>query len=183
MTPLLPGNYYHIYNRSISGSLLFYNDENYFYFLKKIKKYLKEIVYIYSYCLLPNHFHLLVKIKEFGTDINYSKVFSNFFNSYSKSINKEQTRHGSLFEKPFKRKFIETEDYLRILINYIHRNPIHHGISNDITVYKWSSYQSIITGNNDIVEINEILNLFGDFDTFKDYVRQSIDDFKDLNLE
>ncbi len=183
MIPILPGNYYHVYNRSISGSLLFYYENNYEYFLRKLKEYLHKEVNILSYCLLSNHFHLLIKVKEEIKEINYSKLFSNFFNCYTKSINKEQNRHGSLFVKPFKRKLIEKEDYLRVMVNYIHRNPIHHKVTDNIIDYKWSSYRSILSKDNYILDIDGILNIFNDIDTFELYVNRAINDYKDLNLE
>ncbi len=183
MVYLAPGQFYHIYNRSNSGSLLFYSERNYCYFLNKLSKYILTVSDIFSYCLLPNHFHLLIRIKDDQAPENCSKAFSNFFNCYSKSINKEQRRHGSLFEKPFKRKPVINEDYLRILINYIHRNPIHHNMCDEISKYKWSSYNSILSNDNEIIDTNGILNLFGDIETFVTYVKRSIDDYKDLILE
>jgi REP element-mobilizing transposase RayT len=183
MIELLPGNFYHIYNRSISGALLFYREENYGYFLKKLEQYLSNYISVYSYCLLPNHFHLLVSIKEDDQLSNVSKAFSNFFNCYSKSINKQEIRHGALFDKPFKRKAIADENYLKILVNYIHRNPIHHKMCDDVSFYNWSSYNSIVNQTRNFLEIDSVINWFGDINTFVEYVKKSIDDYKDLELE
>lgn len=183
MLELSPGNYYHIYNRAISGSLLFYNDENYDYFLRKFKEYLGDFVNIYSYCLLPNHFHFLMSSKDVSKEVKISRVFANFFNCYSKSINKQESRHGSLFNKPFKRRLIENEDYLRLIVNYIHRNPIHHKICDQISEYKWSSYNSIRTGNNEMLDVKCVISWFGDFETFQLYLEHSIEDYRNMNLE
>ena len=62
--PLQEGKYYHIYNRGNNRETLFYTEANYKYFLKKYDKYLSEYVDTYAYCLLPNHFHLLISVKE-----------------------------------------------------------------------------------------------------------------------
>ena len=78
---------------------------------------------------------------------------------------------------------VENEDYLRILVNYVHRNPIHHNICKNANDYQWSSYNSILNGSNDILEIEGLIDLFGDKETFAAYVNQSIEDYKDLNIE
>jgi REP element-mobilizing transposase RayT len=118
--PLHEGQYYHVYNRGNGGIPIFYNERNYYYFLKKYDEYLSDILETYSYCLLPNHFHLLVRIKDFQSFENleslklpYSKertvenivseLFRRFLMSYSKSINTQQNRKGSLFQKNFRR--------------------------------------------------------------------------------
>ena len=89
---------------------------NYFYFLQLLKKYILPVANVFSYCLLKNHFHLLVQIKEGKEEKVISKGFSNFFNSYSKSINKKYNRSGSLFRDRFKRIKIKDEEYLKTLI-------------------------------------------------------------------
>jgi putative transposase len=63
--PLISGNYYHIYNRGNNGENLFYKHENYLYFLRQFNYYLNDYLDTFAYCLLPNHFHLLIRIKEF----------------------------------------------------------------------------------------------------------------------
>jgi REP element-mobilizing transposase RayT len=64
MEPLIPGYYYHIYNHAIGNEQVFREDKNYHFFLKKTKKYIVPVAEIYSYCLMPNHFHFLVKLKD-----------------------------------------------------------------------------------------------------------------------
>ena len=93
--------YYHIYNRGINGGTIFFSDDNKFYFLSKLKMYLENKVEILAYCLLNNHFHLIVKI--ISEPSVASQSLSNLFNAYAKAINKQQERTGSLFEKHFKR--------------------------------------------------------------------------------
>ena len=71
--PLHEGKFYHIYNRGNNRETLFYTEANYKYFLKKYDKYLSEYIDTYAYCLLPNHFHLLISVKELK-DIPLEKV-------------------------------------------------------------------------------------------------------------
>ena len=63
-TPLLPGTFYHIYNRGINGQNIFFEDRNYAFFLKKMAQYLCPVLEVYAYTLLKNHFHLLIKTKN-----------------------------------------------------------------------------------------------------------------------
>ncbi len=164
---LLPGNYYHIYNRGIGNDKIFFKDENYFYFLKKYDKYLSEFVETYSYCLIPNHFHLLVKVresilfKEEHSIPDVSEEFRKFFISYSMSINKQEQRMGSLFIKNFKRKLLSGDNYIRSTILYIHSNPVHHRICNKIEDYKWSSYQGILSDKPSKLPRQKIFDWFG----------------------
>jgi putative transposase len=166
---LIPGYFYHIYNRGIGDDKIFYNENNYYYFLKKYKEYLSEYVETYAYCLLPNHFHLLIKIKDLEIpsrvlgmeSLNASRQFRKFFISYSMSINKQQNRKGSLFIKNFKRKIILKTNYLSEVILYIHNNPVHHKICSNLQSYKWSSYLSFVSNNPTNLPRNEVLELFG----------------------
>lgn len=143
MEQLQPSTYFHIFNHANGDEDLFRNSENYRYFLQQYYKYIDKIADSYSYCLMPNHFHLLVRIKSVETltsifpDFKYldrmsasnllSKQFSNFFNSYTKSFNKMYDRKGSLFLKNFKRKSITKVSNLVNCILYIHLNPVKHG--------------------------------------------------------
>ena len=65
--PLQPGQYYHIYNRGINGEPLFREERNHRHFLKLWAKYIEPLADTYAYCLLNNHFHFLVRIKELET--------------------------------------------------------------------------------------------------------------------
>jgi len=117
------GKYYHIYNRGINSCDLFTEEDNYSYFLSLYDKYINPIADTFAWVLMPNHFHLLIRIKE-ANEIDLTGIqnlsglklphqyFSNLFNAYTKAINKRNKRHGSLFERPFKRKLIDDEDYL-----------------------------------------------------------------------
>ncbi len=77
--PLYPGNFYHVFNRGNNKENLFSNEGNYFFFLQKLQKYVLPYLKIFAYCLLPNHFHLLVQVREeenFTKPERFSKVAS-----------------------------------------------------------------------------------------------------------
>lgn len=132
MKELLKNNhYYHIYNRGINGCTIFSNEKNMDYFIKLTGKYLLNNSKIVSFCLMNNHFHFVIKIED---ENSITKALSNLFNAYAKAYNKQQNRTGSLFEKHFKRKLINTDEYLKTVLLYIHNNPIHN-----VELYKYSS--------------------------------------------
>jgi len=91
-----PGVFYHVYNRGNNKENIFIKGCNYSYLLELVKKHLTSVADIYSYCLLPNHFHLILKIKEVidlpeKIILRKQKIhqpFSNLFNAYTKAINK-----------------------------------------------------------------------------------------------
>ncbi|EON77146.1 hypothetical protein ADIS_2356 [Lunatimonas lonarensis] len=152
-----PGYYYHIYKDANGTENIFREDENYQFFPRQYARYLDEVVNTYAYCLIPNHFHLLVGVKEeeqlkstfpkFGTlEKLISKQFANFFSSYTQSFNKVYDRRGSLFVKNFKRTPILDERQWQETFLYIHLNPVKHGFVKDHQDWKWSSwhaYQSL----------------------------------------
>jgi len=176
--PLELGAYYHIYNRGNNGETLFYSPDNYYHFLRIYEKYVEPIADTYAWCLMGNHFHLLVRIKEEGEiDVNSlpnpvrvsnpdrvikqpHRYFSDLFNAYSQAINKQQKRTGSLFEKPFHRIPINSDKYFRNLVMYIHQNPLHHGFTDDFKDYPWSSYGSVISEKTTKVKRKEVLDWF-----------------------
>lgn len=167
ITPIEPDQYYHIYNRGNNYDLLFYKDFNYSYFLKKYKEYLSQHVKTYAYCLLPNHFHLLIK-----TSTNkVSSQFRKFFQSYSLSINKQEKRSGSLFLKPFRRIHIEDDNYLKWLIFYIHFIPEKHNIIDDSRNYPHSSFH-LLDNDKECIKWEEVFEWFGgknDYLAFHNY--------------
>ncbi|GGG50153.1 hypothetical protein [Epilithonimonas arachidiradicis] len=175
------GQYYHIYNRGNNRDAIFFEEDNYRYFLKLLLKYISPIANVYCYCLLKNHFHLLIRIKseseidasdfkfstiEESTSINPSKQFSHLFNAYTQAINKRYNRTGSLLEKPFERKKIIEENYLKQVILYIHNNPVKHGITKKANQYNWSSYNSILSTKSSKLSRKEVLDYFEDESNF-----------------
>ena len=156
-------HFYHIYNRGINSGNIFLSGENKIYFLKLFSKYLIEKVEVYAYCLMDNHFHVVIKIVDDEKIVTQS--LSNLFNAYAKAFNKQNDRTGSLFEKHFKRIKIQDENYLRNIIQYVHLNPKHH-LDLNYKTYKYSSFQTIISDKQTKVARNEVLNYFDDIDNF-----------------
>lgn len=145
--------HYHIYNHAVGGRELFQIPDNYEYFLLLYNKYISPIAQTFAWVLMPNHFHLLVRInseKEIVDNLQKTpkplhQYFSNLFNAYTKSFNKFHERSGALFERPFRRKLIDNKKYLKQVILYIHNNPIHHGFCKHLVEYPWSSYLTCVS--------------------------------------
>jgi len=181
--------FYHIYNRGINSEKIFDTEENYLFFLLKFKIYLNPVCDVFAYCLMPNHFHFLIKVKSeieintFAKVLNFdkkditkqekglhsfdsivSKQMGKFVSSYSQAYNKVTNRHGALLESPFKRKRVENEEYLRNLIIYIHLNPI--GIKKNFESYIFSSYKAILSKVKTNLKREETIAVFGDIDNF-----------------
>ena len=178
---LEPNNFYHLYNRGINGCEIYNNEENYLFFLNKFSKYLIEYVDVYAYCLMPNHFHFVIKIKDIQSesdnkisnfdkglhapDLIISKQIGKFISSYSQAFNKVNQRSGSLLESPFKRKKINSDDYLKNVILYLHLNSEALGIS--YSNNKFSSYLGIVSNLKTNIAREECISLFNDLENFK----------------
>ena len=195
--PIEPGKFYHIWNRGNNRENLFYSSHNYEYFIRLYADYLDPVVETYAFCLLPNHFHLLVRIKSFlevspaGETSNTRKsnpvslAFQRFFTAYSQAINIQERRTGSLFEKPFKRLEISSTRQLANLVHYIHTNPQKHGIIDDFRQYPWSSYNRIIRDRPSKLKKEEVMNWFSTKENYVNYHSRTIDldELKDMIIE
>lgn len=153
---LIEGEFYHIYNRGNNKGQIFFNEDNYLFFLKKIREQLSPCVDIIAYCLMPNHFHLLIQANEKSITERTSfggKSMQEFayrvgimLSSYTQAINKQNNTTGSLFQQKTKAKILAEEQnnsrisYLDECFYYIHQNPLAAGLVNDLSDWPYSSY-------------------------------------------
>ena len=177
------GGFYYFYNHGVGDRDLFKKPDNYDYFMKLYDKYISPIADTYAWVLMPNHFHLLVRIKE-EDDLNLNSFtpdrvsipvrgnilslqFSKLFNSYAQAFNKYYKTHGALFERPFKRKLIDDPHYLKQVILYIHNNPVHHGFCDDPIDYPWSSYLTYLSIKPTKLQRETVIGWFDNQANFK----------------
>ncbi len=177
--PLLPDHYYHVYNRGNNGEPLFMNDYNYAWFLKMYKAMLDPFVDTSAYCIMPNHFHFLIKVKWSERE-DISKIVSNQFRklfiSYALMFNAQEQRRGALFSRCFNRIEIKNMAYLKHLIFYIHSNPQKHGIIKDFRQYKYSSFKSFFSDKIQSKTNLEVLDWFnGDIQEFAQFQSDKIE--------
>lgn len=190
-----PGNIFHIYNRGNNKEKIFFDDQDYRAFLFRLglslgiteeelnkekltampysririidmnKKYFK----IHAFCLMPNHFHLL--IEQLG-DVSISKLISKLCTSYSKYINKKYIRVGHIFQDKFKAVLMETNPQLMWTSAYIHMNAVKDGLVKHPKNYQWSSYNDYAENRNlPIVSKELLLGTFGDQ---KEFIKQTL---------
>jgi len=243
------GNYYHIYNRGNNRMNLFTEPSDYERFLWLYDRYISPVAETLAWVLMPNHIHLLVKIKEnvvykyskdrpikdiadwekwfeenkwettdlsasagpdnigvvgkvvsgdlstsagldniggvVGTSVSKNadrsgdavglkgdavglnkkpvpyRHFSHLFNAYTRYLHTRTGRCGNLFERPFKRKLVDSDDYLKRCILYVHNNPVHHGFCTHPLEYPWTSYLTCVSDKPTKLKREAVTNLFG----------------------
>jgi len=143
---LYPENIYHIYNRGNNRQKIFFSKKNYLFFLRKMRVEIKPYVDIISYCLMPNHFHILIStFNEFEQE-KFSNGFKTLLSSYTKAINIQEKRVGSLFQQNSKAKCLtaltnyKNNNYGLICFNYIHQNPVNASLVKKMEDWEYSSY-------------------------------------------
>jgi len=148
-TSFIADGIYHVYNRGNGNDKIFRNPGNYEFFMKKYWEYMNPHWDTISWCLMPNHFHFLIRVRENfrhpdKLGLLCSQAFSNFSNSYVQSYNRQHKRKGSLFMRSFKRKCVHDTEYLKTLVCYIHNNPVKDGIVPFPESWPFSSYYDLL---------------------------------------
>lgn len=168
-TPIEPGCTYHIFNRGNNFQNVFFQQEDYHLFLDKLKFHLNNCCSIYAFALLPNHYHLLLRVNDNLNQLDFSHQFTKFMLSYTNKINFRDKRNGALFLSHFRRIKIEDEDYLKRLVFYINYNPVKHRITDDFKSYKYCSYPICLSDQPTSLARSEVLNIFGGLEDFIQY--------------
>lgn len=183
--PLQPGSIYHIYNRGVNRETIFHEKRNYEYFINLYARHIQPMADTFAFCLLPNHFHLLIEVRQNLTGLGDlsglkppSQAFSNLFNAYAKAINKGYQRTGPVFERPFKRIQVTDSQYFLRLLVYVHQNPQRHGLIDDFRDWPFSSY-GVLTGNQPtFVKRDLVREWFGEV---KEIIDQDLTGFQNLS--
>ncbi len=179
-TEFTKGQYYHIYNRGAGKSKIFLVEENYHYLIQLIEKNCEKYgMGIICYCLMPNHYHFLLRQL---TDIPISKFINVLFNGYVQALNRQQNRTGTLFEGRFKHILIDEWKYLIHLCRYIHRNPVKAGLVKSPEEWEHSNYRDWIGRRNGILKDNEFIKEhFADANSYIQFVNDTEDEKKNLS--
>ncbi len=160
-----PGSFYHVWSHANGFENLFREKDNCRFFLSNYAIYIHPVAKTFAYCLMPNHFHIMIEIRETFVK-NPSQAFSNFLNSYAQAFNKKYQRKGSLFIPNINRRKIESDSYFTRCITYIHQNPSHHGLVSDFRDWEFSSWKSLISTSPTILEKPVVLDWFGGIEGF-----------------
>ena len=198
------GEYYHLYNRGNSKQVIFNDKTDYYHFIKLLylsntqKRFVLDrinkdifsfdreetLVGIGSYCLMPNHFHILITEKIDG---GITKFMQKLTTAYSMYYNKKYNRTGGLFEGRFKSQHLNNDEYLKYIFSYIHLNPIklinkdwkEKGIKDKsealkyLESYKESSYYDYLgqyRKENQILDISAFPEYFPTKESFKNEI-------------
>jgi putative transposase len=136
------GRFYHIYNRGNNKQPIFYTAENYLFFLRKMRTHILARAHFLAYCLMPNHLHWLVHIRN-GDTQDYSSINKEIgilLRSYAQAINKCLCRTGSLFQQRTKAVEIDSKFYALTCFHYIHQNPVKANLVTQMGKWDFSSY-------------------------------------------
>lgn len=159
---------YHVYNRS--NEILFYNRDNYLFFLRKIRDHLLPYADVLSYCLMPNHFHLILTVNAEGVkysekkkreDMQFlSQSLGTVLSSYTQAINRQMGRRGNLFAHKTKAKILNDakDDYALNCFMYVHQNPKLAKLVERLEDWEFSSFPDYIGRRNGTL-INKKLGL------------------------
>lgn len=208
---LVPGEIYHVFNRTVARQPIFLSNKDYhraietLYFYSFIKpdlryshynrfpqdqkdKFLINLgkkdkqVQILAFCLMPNHFHFLIKEVIKNGTANFIKTFQG---SYAKYFNLKSDRNGALFQSRFKAVRIESDEQFIHVARYIHLNPLTAYLIKDIEElkqYPWTSFPEYIEdGDLPVIKKDQLLGYFSSVDDFVKFTSDQIDYQRKLN--
>ncbi len=133
---LYPNSFYHIYNRGNRKCKIFLSQNDFARFANTIFRIKKDYNFVlYSYCLMPNHFHLLIFSGSKPEEL--SKYMHRISTSYSKYFNKKYNLVGSTFQRPFHARYVTKDRGFQLVSNYIRNNPVKAGMVSDAQYYRW----------------------------------------------
>lgn len=173
---ILTGHTYHIYNRGNRKETVFHDRQDYLHFLRQLREYLPEYpVILIAYCLMPNHFHLL--LRQDGDD-GISNLMQAFGTSLSKTYNKKYQTVGSLFQGKFRDEHVGDVGYLRYLARYFHRNPVRALLCRAPEEWEFSNYRDVIgLRSGTLCDFSPVLALFAnDAGLYREFVLDPLAD-------
>ncbi|MBI2430899.1 MAG: transposase [Candidatus Levybacteria bacterium] len=204
LVPLITNEIYHVFNRGINrqpifttkreyqravDSIMFYRFANPPVRLSKFLRFESDrqneilqmletrepLVQIFSYCFMPNHFHLLIKQKK---DNGIARFISNVQNSYTRYFNTRHQRDGALLLNQFKAVLIETDEQFLHVSRYIHLNPYTGYLvkyHNELETYAWSSFPDYLKNNSSFVTKDLLMSFFRTVGQHKKFVLDQAD--------
>ena len=179
------GEYYHIYNRGNEKKEIFREQDDFRFFLERMTKYLlpekfkqrvRELLpnntfSLISYCLMPNHFHLLIRQ---NTELPVTALMRRLGTSYSMYFNRKYQRVGGVFQDQYKMVLVDDNRYLIWLSAYIHQNPKVANLASNLKDYPWSSYNEFLGQSTlAICDKNIILQQFANLDEYSNFLKES----------
>jgi REP element-mobilizing transposase RayT len=150
--------FYHVVFRGVNHCHLFEENEDFMKLLEILMCLKKDLsLKVYAYCLMDNHVHLLIRENMSGDII---AAMRRLLSPYAYWFNNKYQRSGALIADRYKSECVESEEYLLVLVRYIHRNPVKAGIVSQIGSYRWSSYGEYIGQQKGLTDTGFILDVF-----------------------
>ena len=183
--PFDPECWYHVFNHSRGSDDIFESDYDFVVFLNLVTKYILPVAEVYAYCLMPNHFHFLVRYKKITIPDSFAKKIENDYyahqwgnvqNTYTKKKNFRTGKRGGLFCQSINRNLIESEEYRQMCIVYIHNNPVKHGYCLTPEDWQYSSYKTIISYKTTNIDREKVISWFCDRQNFIMYHKSNASD-------
>jgi len=182
MMSFVEGQFYHIYNRGSGRQPIFFVEENYHYLLRLFKKYTQTTgITIIAYCLMPNHYHFLVR-QDGETPAGL--LFQRVFNAYTKAINKKYDRIGTLFQGRYRCILLDKTSYLFHLCRYIHANPVKAGLVASPEQWPFSNFREWIGSRDGVLCDNDFVRTnFGTANEYDEFVQEYLANRAELPAE
>ncbi|WP_251197356.1 transposase [Anaerotardibacter muris] len=155
---------YHVISRGVGKQIIFEDDADRKRYLSYLYKYVSEFetVELIAWCLMSNHVHLLIK----APIIDLSRFMQQLSSNYARFFNSRYERVGILFQGRFKSEPVDSDEYLRTVLRYIHQNPVKAGITSSCS-YRWSSYNAYLSHSDSLRAMQSwVIDLFGDIRAF-----------------
>lgn len=164
--PLQPGGWYHVTNRGVDRMDIFRSNSDRVRFLELIAEAIAlHGIEVHAFCLLLNHYHLLIRTPDANLDAAMHRAMS----IYAREFNVRHERDGPLFKARYHSCLIETDEYLKAVSRYIHRNPLDIGVQ-DLVRYRWSSFGTYVSPRKSPLWLSTEFTL-EQFGTRRDYQR------------
>ena len=201
--PFRPECFYHIVCKSIDGIILFKEDNDHEVFLQRFQQFTNPVLDVWSYCLLTNHSHHIVKMKPLPTvlenikkisdqtlamkslltdeknercfDTMIEKQMNSFLVSFANYTNNKYHRKGGLFQKPFRRIEVSDDVYLQQAIIYVNANAQKHKLVKDFRDHLYNAYAAIINNDFTFIDVNNVLEFFGGSEKFMSIHKSQVD--------
>lgn len=201
--PFQPECFYHIVCKSIDGIILFKEDIDYKVFLQRFLQFTNQVLDVWSYCLLANHTHHIIRIKSLATvgenikkvtdqtvsmksflidqnnelffDAMIERQMNSFLVSFANYTNNKYHRKGGLFQKPFRRIEISDDIHLQQAIIYVNANAQKHKLVKDFRDHQHNSYAAIINNDFSFIDVNNVLEFFGGAEKFVSIHKSQVD--------
>jgi putative transposase len=168
------GAWYHIFNRGINRKTIFYSKYHYLFFIELIKEAINKFnIEIHSYCLMKNHYHLLIHTPN-G---NIAKAMHYILFKFASTINKDTNADGNVFKDRYRSILVDSDEYLLVLSRYIHLNPVASNICKNAEDYEWSSINEYTRDIDkaSFLKKDKVLSYFNNKKEYKEYIDLGMD--------